>query len=186
MTDLGAVSRERIEAELRRLATEPEPIEALRLLVGWQLIEADPDLAGDALSALERDSFSELADRGSVLLVAAGVKAGRFEAPSLDPARGLAGAGPGHPSALTELARGRTGTELVIARALGAEWLDDYVSTWRHVRLEIGGGDLLAAGVAEGPALGHGLREALRAKLDGEVEGREQELAAALAVASGG
>ena len=185
-TDLGAVSRERIEAELRRLATEPEPVEALRLLVGWQLIEADPDLAGDALSALERDSFSELADRASVLLVAAGVRAGRFEAPSLDPARELAGAGPGHPSALTELARGRTGTELVIARALGAEWLDDYVSTWRHVRLEIGGGDLLAAGVPEGPALGHGLREALRAKLDGEVEGREQELAAALAVASGG
>ena len=91
----------------------------------------------------------------------------------------------GRPSAL-ELRGRSTGTELVIARALGAEWLDDYVSTWRHVRLEIGGGDLLAAGVPEGPALGHGLREALRAKLDGEVEGREQELAAALAVASGG
>jgi tRNA nucleotidyltransferase (CCA-adding enzyme) len=182
--DLGAVSRERIEAELRRLAAEPEPIEALRVLLGWQSIDADPDLAGDALAVLERDSYAELADRASVLLAAAGVKAGRFEAPALDPARELAGAGPGTASALTELARGHTGAELVIARALGARWLDDYVSTWRHVRLEIGGADLVVAGVPEGPAVGHGLREALRAKLDGELEGREEELAAALVAAS--
>ena len=62
-TDLGAVSRERIEAELRRLATEPEPAEALRLLVGWHLIEADP-IRRRCSRGPERDSFSELADRG--------------------------------------------------------------------------------------------------------------------------
>ena len=80
-------------------------------------------------------------------------------------------------------ARGRSGVELALARALGAEWLDRYVAEWRGVRLEIDGRDLIAEGVAEGPAVGRGLREALRAKLDGEVHGREEELRAALAAA---
>ena len=72
--------------------------------------------------------------------------------------------------------------ELVaLAGALGAEpqareWLDRL----RHVRLEIDGRDLLAAGVPEGPAIGRGLRAALAAKLDRRASGREQELAEAL------
>ena len=49
--------------------------------------------------------------------------------------------------------------------------------------LEIDGSDLIAAGVPEGTELGRGLREALHRKLDGEVEGRDEELAAALAAA---
>ena len=73
--------------------------------------------------------------------------------------------------------------ELALARALSAEWLDRYVSEWRHVRLEIDGGDLLAQGIAEGPAVGRGLAAALRAKLDGEVAGRDEELHAALEAA---
>ena len=72
--------------------------------------------------------------------------------------------------------------ELVaLAGALGAEaparlWLDDL----RHVRLEIDGDDLLAAGVAPGPAVGVALAAARAAKLDGRAAGREAELAAAL------
>jgi tRNA nucleotidyltransferase (CCA-adding enzyme) len=73
--------------------------------------------------------------------------------------------------------------ELALARALGAKWLDRYVAEWREVRLEIGGSDLIAEGIAEGPAVGRGLRDALRAKLDGETHGREEELRAALAAA---
>jgi tRNA nucleotidyltransferase (CCA-adding enzyme) len=73
--------------------------------------------------------------------------------------------------------------ELALARALGAEWLDAYVARHRHVRLEVDGDDLIAAGIPEGPAIGRGLGAALRAKLDGEVEGASQELAAALAAA---
>jgi tRNA nucleotidyltransferase (CCA-adding enzyme) len=76
--------------------------------------------------------------------------------------------------------------ELVLARALGGDWLDDYVREWRSVMLEIDGRDLIAAGVPEGPEVGRGLAEALRLKLDGEVSGREQELAAALAAVRGG
>ena len=68
---------------------------------------------------------------------------------------------------------------------VGAEWLDRYLTEWSGIGLEIDGSDLIAAGVPEGPALGRGLGEALRRKLDGELVGREQELAAALAVARG-
>jgi tRNA nucleotidyltransferase (CCA-adding enzyme) len=56
------------------------------------------------------------------------------------------------------------------------EWLERL----RHVRLEIDGRDLLAAGVPEGPRIGLGLRTALAAKLDGRAAGAEQELQAAL------
>ena len=52
------------------------------------------------------------------------------------------------------------------------------------MELEISGDDLIAAGVAEGPAVGRGLAAALRAKLDGEVRGRDEELRAALDAAA--
>jgi tRNA nucleotidyltransferase (CCA-adding enzyme) len=63
------------------------------------------------------------------------------------------------------------------AAARAAHWL----STLRHVRLQITGEDLLAAGVDEGPEVGERLARALRARLDAELPpGREAELRAAL------
>jgi tRNA nucleotidyltransferase (CCA-adding enzyme) len=63
------------------------------------------------------------------------------------------------------------------ARAAAERWLTEI----RHVRLQIGGGDLLAAGVGAGPEIGERLGQALRRRLDGEIEaGREAELRAAL------
>jgi tRNA nucleotidyltransferase (CCA-adding enzyme) len=122
--------------------------------------------------------WSEVAEREQALPAAAlGPAGGEVE---------LAAAVPPSPSAGVELARGRSPVELVLARALGGEWLDDYVREWRSVVLEIDGRDLIAAGVPEGPEVGRGLAEALRLKLDGEVSGREQELAAALAAVRGG
>jgi tRNA nucleotidyltransferase (CCA-adding enzyme) len=51
------------------------------------------------------------------------------------------------------------------------------------VQLEVGGNDLIEAGVPEGPAIGVGLHAALSAKLDGRVSGREGELREALQAA---
>jgi tRNA nucleotidyltransferase (CCA-adding enzyme) len=65
--------------------------------------------------------------------------------------------------------------------AAARRWLGEL----RHVGLEIDGTDLLSASVPAGPAVGRGLRAALAAKLDGMATGREQELAAAVAGASG-
>ena len=63
------------------------------------------------------------------------------------------------------------------SRAAAERWLTEI----RHVRLQIGGGDLLAAGVGAGPEIGKRLSQALRRRLDGEIEaGREAELRAAL------
>ena len=77
---------------------------------------------------------------------------------------------------------------VAIAAALGARrnpeiaerarrWLDEL----RDVKLQIGGADLLAAGVPEGPQIGRRLGRALDQKLDGEIAtGRDAELQAAL------
>ncbi len=177
--DLGAVSADRRRAELLRLAAEPTAPRGLELLAGWGLIEtraAGVALAAKALGVLEMPLWTGQAGPGEVVLAAA-----------LDPPGAeadLAAATPERPSQAVELARGSGPVELVLARALGAAWLDDYLESWRAVELEIDGADLIAAGVPQGPALGRGLQAALRAKLDGEADGREQELAAALRAAS--
>ncbi len=98
----------------------------------------------------------------------------------------LAAARPAKPSEAVDLARDCRPEELVLGRAMGAEWLDDYMGRWRGVALEIDGAALIDAGVPEGPAVGRGLAEALRRKLDGEIGGREEELRVALEAAGQG
>jgi tRNA nucleotidyltransferase (CCA-adding enzyme) len=99
--------------------------------------------------------------------------------------RELVAATPERPSEAVRLASAWDPSQLLVARALGAEWLDRYATEWRHVRLEITGDDLLAEGIPEGPDIGRGLEAALSGKLDGEISGREEELRIALAVARG-
>jgi tRNA nucleotidyltransferase (CCA-adding enzyme) len=184
-SDLRTVSAERAEAELRRLAAEAQAVRGLALLVEWGVVEADLELGARAHAFATADRFAGLADPASVLLAASAVRAGSYSAGAeLNAARELAAVDAGlPPSALTAHGRGRGGVELVIARALGAEWIDSYVSEWRGVRLEIGGADLLDAGVRQGPRVGRGLAAALDAKLDGEAGGREAELDVALRAA---
>jgi tRNA nucleotidyltransferase (CCA-adding enzyme) len=57
--------------------------------------------------------------------------------------------------------------------------LRDYFTRLRDVKLEIGGADLAALGLAESPRVGEVLAEVRRRKLNGELDGRESELAAA-------
>jgi tRNA nucleotidyltransferase (CCA-adding enzyme) len=177
-TDLGTVSDDRRDAELRRLATEGNSLRGLELLVEWGLI--DPRQGGIELARrvedlLETDPWQGAGDRATAILTAALGPAGDEQS--------LVGEEPERPSRAVELVGGREPSELLLARALGAEWLDRYMEEWRTVELEIDGEDLLAAGVPEGPAVGRGLQTALRRKLDGEIGGREEELAAALEAA---
>ncbi len=60
------------------------------------------------------------------------------------------------------------------------EYARDWLSSQRHVSLSIDGGDLLAAGVPEGPEVGARLSAALRRKREGALPTREHELRFAL------
>jgi tRNA nucleotidyltransferase (CCA-adding enzyme) len=178
-TDLSTVSRDRTDAELRKLAAEPEARRAFELLVEWGLLQLEPgalELVAEVGELASADPWRQVVPRADAVLAAA---LGR----GISEARELAAAEPARPSEAVDRARGRRAIELLLARALGAEWLDRYVTEWRGVRLEIDGNDLISKGVPEGPAVGRGLIEALRRKLDGEVHGREEELRAALAAA---
>ncbi|HEY1853086.1 MAG TPA: hypothetical protein VGG40_00735 [Solirubrobacterales bacterium] len=179
--DLATLSDDRRGAELARLAAEPSGPAGLALLAEWGLLELRPggaELAEAVAELLGDEPWREEVPHAEAVLVAA-----------LGPAGGeaeLAAAHPSRPSEGYELASGRDPLELVVARALGAEWLDSYLREWRSVALEIDGEALLAAGVPEGPALGRALRAARRAALDGEARGREQQLAVALGAAREG
>jgi tRNA nucleotidyltransferase (CCA-adding enzyme) len=92
------------------------------------------------------------------------------------------------PSELRGLLAGRPVEGLAIVGALAArrsaaagEAVGRWLAELRHVRLEIDGEELLAAGVAEGPEVGLRLERALELRLDGRLQpGREAELRAAL------
>jgi tRNA nucleotidyltransferase (CCA-adding enzyme) len=179
--DLTTVSADRRDAELMRLAGERRAPRGLGLLGEWGLVElreGGEELAERVDEVLERPPWRDEAPRDAAVLAAA-------LGPEGEEGR-LAGARPARPSAAVALASGLEPVELVLARALGAEWLDRYVEEWRAVRLEIGGEDLLAAGIPRGPAVGRGLQAALRGKLDGEVDGRDHELEVALRAARSG
>ncbi len=142
----------------------------------WPLADHADELVPRAAKLLAEEPWRKLdLPRDRVLFAAA------LEPFSDQPA--LAERQPSIPSEAVALASGHGLLELLIARAMGAEWLDRYVDEWRGVKLEIDGSDLIAAGVPQGPAVGRGLQEAQRRKLDGEIAGREQELAVALEAA---
>ena len=184
--DLRTVSEDRIDAELRRLAGEGDPARALVLLREWGVLDTPATvvaLAGEAIRLLRSAPWEGIADPGEVLLAALG--RGTAGEPVRAAAATLAEATPERPSQAVQAAAGRPGAELVLGRAMGAEWLDRFVSEWRNVALEIDGRALMAEGVSEGPDVGKGLEAALSAKLDGEISGRDEELRVALAAARG-
>jgi tRNA nucleotidyltransferase (CCA-adding enzyme) len=201
---LGTVSGPRIGAELRLLARERDPVAALGALRALGLDRAiapgfgleDPELAAAAIELLPADGRRDLL---ALAVAARGVEPHElevrldslaFEAGDRDvivAAATRAGAvaatlvGADASSEIAAVLRG-SGPELAaLAGALGpAQQARRWIESLRGVELEIDGGDLLAAGIPEGPAIGRGLSAALAAKLDGRARGRDAELAEAL------
>jgi tRNA nucleotidyltransferase (CCA-adding enzyme) len=198
---LATVSGERLGAELRLLAGEPQPaaLAALAahgagaaLLPGFSL---DSALAGRGLALCPPDARADLVALGSALrgaptaelatrLRALGLPAGEVAAiaacAALDELLSqLHGA---RPSAADELLSRRPLEAAVLAAAAGSDAARDWLQRARHLRAAIGGQDLLGAGLS-GPAIGRGLRAARAALLDGEAPDRAAQLAAALAAA---
>lgn len=179
--DLSTVSEDRIDNELRRIAAEGDPAAPLRLLVEWGVMPSldpqVPDRVAEVARLASAPPWSDWVDRELAVMLAI--------VRPLPQIRELAAATPERPSEAVRLASAWDPAQLLVARALGAEWLDRYASEWRHVRLEITGEDLLAEGVPEGPAIGRSLEAALSGKVDGELSGHDEELRIALATARG-
>ena len=202
---LATVSGARVGSELRLLAREDDPVAAFAALRELRIDAAvhprfglpGPDPLQTALALLPPDGFREL-----LVLAVAGREIRREELLALldrlafeahDRGRIVAAAtGAGslaqalaharRPSEIAAAAGAAPPEQVALAGALGAEraataWLNEL----RHVRLEIDGSDLIAAGVPRGPLVGRGLEAALAAKLDGRASGREAELEQALA-----
>ena len=207
---LDTVSGPRLGTELRLLAAQGHPLRGFRVLAELGIDEAIAPgfgIRGDDRAQLARRALALLPPDGEpadLLLAVATLDVPDAERTALldrlafpagrrDRIAAAAGGAPALAQRLSEAAEpsqiaaavGAGPSELVaLAGALGAEgrarrWLE----TLRHVRLEIDGDDLLAAGLAPGPALGAGLAAARAAKLDGRAEGRDAELAEALRAA---
>jgi tRNA nucleotidyltransferase (CCA-adding enzyme) len=179
--DLRTVSDDRVQNELARAAAERDPAAVLQLILDWELLPSLDPAAPQRVAEVTRlagdEPWAGWADRELAVMLAI--------VRPLPQVRELAAATPERPSEASRLAEPWDPSQLLIARALGAEWLDRYAAEWRHVGLEITGEDLLAADIPEGPAIGRGLEAALSGKLDGELSGRDRELEVALAAARG-
>ena len=179
--DLSTVSEDRIDSELRRIATENDSATAVHLIAGWDVMPSLDPQAPERVEEVTRlasaPPWSDWVDRELAVMLAI--------VRPLPQIRELAAATPERPSEAARLAAAWDPAQLLVARAMGAEWLDRYAAEWRHVGLEISGADLLAEGVPEGPGVGRGLEAALSGKLDGEISGRDEELRIAVAAARG-
>jgi tRNA nucleotidyltransferase (CCA-adding enzyme) len=194
--DPATVSGDRLGAELRLALREPDPpaaLQAVRDLNPAYLPEGfdpRPRALADALGLLPDDGRPDLL---TLAACTAGMDVSTllrwlddmgFTASERDLVASASRFVTGGPlrTARTnaEIARAARGAPVEAVALAGGEnarrWLDEL----RHVRLEIDGHDLLAAGVPEGPEIGARLARALDRKLEGEVSGRDQELAAAL------
>ena len=177
-SDLATVSADRRRAELERLAREPSGRVAFGLLAGWRLIDlrrGGLKLVATVEELLKEPHWAALVPREQALVAAALGPEGAEQV--------LASMWPPRPGEGVEVAERRDPVELILARAMGADWLESYLTSWSKVGLEIDGDDLIKAGIPQGPAIGRGLRAARHKRLEGEIVNREHELAVALEAA---
>jgi tRNA nucleotidyltransferase (CCA-adding enzyme) len=189
---LDTVSGARIGGELRLIADEPDPVAALEaigerlpVLVERATIEralqlAPPDVERSLVILAAVLRAAPPAWLRSLELTAGELKV--IAAAGRAPAIAAAARAARTASELRDALRAVPAEAVAIAGALGAsEAAARWLGELRHVELEIGGEDLLAAGIPAGPELGERLERTLRRKLDGELTGgRAAELESAL------
>jgi tRNA nucleotidyltransferase (CCA-adding enzyme) len=176
----------RIGAELRLALAEADPVAVLERVAERLPIELDPALIATALELAPPD-----ANRSLIVLAAmtgddAWLERLEFGAHERAVVRASASAPAPAGRAPSALWRAWHALPVEAVALAGARSDREAARRWinelRDVRLEIGGDDLIAAGIAEGPEIGRRLTRTLERKLDGELApGRAAELAAALA-----
>ena len=185
--DLTTVSAERIFSELALGAAEECESGALSEAIDWGLLprpEGDPDLLAkicEVIASASWESYlASIGSSGTDILAALVDPASTARSSCRSKSTEAAEARPASGSEVASIASRLTPSEIIIARAMGAEWLDAWCDELRSVELEIGGDDLIAEGIEPGPLIGIGLTAALNAKLDGAVDGRPEEMRIAL------
>jgi len=194
--DPSTVSGDRLGAELRLALREPDPpaaFAAVRDLNPRYLpegFEPRPAALPAALDLLPDDGRPDLLTLAACTAGMDAVALLRwlddmgFAAPERDlvaaASRFVTGAPLRAARTNAEIARAARGAPAEAVALVGGDNARRWLGELRHVRLEIDGRDLLAAGIPEGPEIGARLARALDRKLDGEASGREEELAAAL------
>jgi tRNA nucleotidyltransferase (CCA-adding enzyme) len=181
LADLGVLAalepRLKFDPDMVRgaLALLPEDGRADLLLLASLFLEVTVDPAEDPeevmFELLDGWEFTA-ADRQRVMQTA-------LVAPALEEEMELAEL----PSELHEVLFSHTVEAAALGGALGNASTEarEWIETLRHVRLEITGADLLAAGIPTGPEIGRRLSAVLDRKLDRELDdGREAELRAAI------
>lgn len=179
---LDGVSGARIGAELRLALAEPDPLVVLGA-VGGLPVRVDERLARLATQLLPADASVDLMTLGALtrgLASTAWLESLEFTARERDVVAAVWGAGElaraieasARPSALHAALSGAPLEAVAVAGALGPERAArSFLEDLRHVRLEIDGSDLIAAGLEPGPQIGGRLRRTLARKLDGELTG---------------
>jgi poly(A) polymerase len=173
--DLMALSRERIADELTKLLALPAPVEAVRLMtdrgilrpvlpeIGLEGVERLARLvpreaeAGLAPNPLRRLAALLPADPDIAAAVAARLRLSNRAAKRLIAAAGRSADDAGEPSVLAY----RIGAEEAADRILLGEGDPadaESLEGWQRPRLRIGGGDIIAMGLAAGPAVARTLQ----------------------------
>lgn len=194
----------RVADELLRLLEEIDPGPALGLLVNLGATGIAPD-ASELIGPLDA-ARAELAARDPHAPVPPGwaLRAGVALEPSAAAgaalpgwARGVAeevACGPrvrdalertGRPSEIDGVLIQTPLPALIAAHALGAPHVLEWWTTWRGTHLAVRGADLVAAGIAPGPAIGRALAALRAALLDGVVGHPREQLAYAIRHAQG-
>lgn len=198
---LETVTGARLGNELALALRQPDPAAALSAAAELGLLPAGAGarrgLVSDALALAPDDADPGLVAlsamcgavaperlRGWLDALALGARERDVVLAAVTGAERLAGAlaAAERPSEIASAARRHPVEVVALAGAIGAPrqaraWLEQL----RHVRAEIDGRDLLAAGIEPGPELGERLARALDARLDGLAGDRDAELAVALA-----
>ncbi|MGD0196285.1 MAG: hypothetical protein ABSC56_00065 [Solirubrobacteraceae bacterium] len=189
---LDTVSGARIGAELRLIAGDDQSLAALAQLRGKLPVALDLELAARALALAPSDADRQLVVLASILRDASEDWLESLELTARErnaigfAARGerlAAEVGAAQtPGELAELLSPVPAEAAAVLGALGpAAATRSWFEALRHVRLEISGDDLLAAGIPAGPQVGERLARTLRRKRDGLlVAGRQAELESAL------
>lgn len=186
--DLETISEDRLDSEIALCAREECASGSLTKAAEWGLVSLPSEgssLLHDICNLLEREpwkSYLEALGMEGAIVLAAVPAAGKrtTDTGAIQSARRIAAEQPADPAAIATIARRCDPVSLILARALGASWLDAWPEELQATEISISGDDLLEAGVPAGPLIGIGLGAALAEKLNDPSTDRDGELESAL------